>query len=63
MFKRVPIANAIKSTTKLGFKAAKKAKSWKAKTIESYALHALTTTDKVIANDRKEVFEESFENN
>ncbi len=44
-------------------KAAKKAKSWKAKTLESYALHGLTTTDKVIAKDQKEVFDETFENN
>ncbi len=44
-------------------KASQKAKAWKTKTIESYTLHGLTTTDKVIAKDQKEVFDESFENN
>jgi hypothetical protein len=44
-------------------KASKKAKSWKATTISSYTLHGLKTTDKAIAKDQKEVFDEAFENN
>ena len=43
-------------------KATQKAKAWKVKTLSSYALHGLTTTDKVIAKDQREVFDEGFEN-
>jgi hypothetical protein len=44
-------------------KASKKAKSWKATTLSSFALHHMTTTDQKLAKDQKEVFDESFENN
>jgi hypothetical protein len=44
-------------------KAAKKAKSWNATTLSSFALHHMITTDQKLAKDQKEVFDESFENN
>jgi hypothetical protein len=40
-----------------GIKAAKQAKSWKATTRSSFALHHLTTTDEKLAKDQKKVFD------
>ncbi len=51
-----------KKSDRAWIKGAQKAKAWKAKTLESYKLHGLTTTDQVISKDQKEVFDEGVEN-